>query len=154
MDRAPHGLNESLADRKPKSGPFGLCRKERQENPRHVLGADPFSIILYRDFKKRCPHTARRRLPPIPTFPFRGGEPIHERKSTGANLPYHHFEHPALGGVTVLGSPVHLDGDGFTPGPPTAAFGSEASTILAWAGFTDRDVDRLLAGGAVTPTVS
>jgi crotonobetainyl-CoA:carnitine CoA-transferase CaiB-like acyl-CoA transferase len=33
-----------------------------------------------------------------------------------ANGMFHRFEHPALP-VTVLGSPVHLDGDGFTPGP-------------------------------------
>jgi len=54
----------------------------------------------------------------------------------------------------VLGSPVHLDGDGFTPGPPTAAFGSEARAILEWSGFTQRDVERLLAGGAVKPTLA
>jgi crotonobetainyl-CoA:carnitine CoA-transferase CaiB-like acyl-CoA transferase len=71
-----------------------------------------------------------------------------------ANEMFHRFEHPALGTVTVLGSPVHLDGDGFTPGPPTAAFGSEGRAILEWAGFDKRDVDRLLAGGAVKPTLA
>jgi hypothetical protein len=65
---------------------------------------------------------------------------------------FHRFEHPALGTVTVLGSPVHLDEDGFKPGPPTAAFGSEARKILEWAGFDERDVHRLVSGGAVTPT--
>jgi CoA:oxalate CoA-transferase len=59
--------------------------------------------------------------------------------------------HPALGAVTVLGSPVHLDGGGFAPGPPTPPFGSETREILCWAGFGDADVARLLAGGAVTP---
>src|SRR5262249_46796700 len=71
-----------------------------------------------------------------------------------ANQMFHRFEPPALGTVTVLGSPVRLDGDAFTPGPPTAAFGSEARSILEWAGFTRRDVDRLLAGGAVKPALS
>jgi len=37
------------------------------------------------------------------------------------------------------------------PGPPTAAFGTEVRAILTWAGFGERDVERLLAGGAVTP---
>jgi CoA:oxalate CoA-transferase len=67
-----------------------------------------------------------------------------------ANGMFHRFEHPALGAVTVLGSPVRLGADGFTPGPPTAAFGSEARAILEWAGFPAPDVDRLLAAGAVT----
>jgi crotonobetainyl-CoA:carnitine CoA-transferase CaiB-like acyl-CoA transferase len=71
-----------------------------------------------------------------------------------ANQMFHRLEHPALGPVTVLGSPVRLDNEGFTPGPPTAAFGSEARTILEWAGFDQRDVERLLSGGAVKPTAS
>ena len=66
-----------------------------------------------------------------------------------ANGMFHRLEHPALGTVTVLGSPVHVDGGGFVPGPPTAAFGSETRTILQWAGFRGGDVERLLAGGAV-----
>ena len=68
-----------------------------------------------------------------------------------ANAMFQRFEHPTLGPVTVLGPPVQVDAGGFLPGPPTAAFGSEARAILAWAGFGDRDVDRLIAGGAVTP---
>jgi hypothetical protein len=50
----------------------------------------------------------------------------------------------------VLGPPVQVDDSGFSPGPPTPAFGSEVRAILAWAGFSERDVERLLAGGAVT----
>ncbi len=68
-----------------------------------------------------------------------------------ANAMFQRFEHPTLGPVTVLGPPVQVDEGGFVPGPPTAAFGSEAGAILAWAGFAERDVERLLAGGAVTP---
>jgi CoA:oxalate CoA-transferase len=68
-----------------------------------------------------------------------------------ANAMFQRFEHPTLGPVTVLGPPVQVDDSGFVPGPPTAAFGSEARAILAWAGFGERDVDRLIAGGAVTP---
>jgi CoA:oxalate CoA-transferase len=67
-----------------------------------------------------------------------------------ANGMFYRFEHPALGTTTVLGSPVHLDDAGFMPGPPTAAFGSEARAILEGAGFGEADVQRLLAGGAVT----
>jgi formyl-CoA transferase len=59
-------------------------------------------------------------------------------------------DHPVLGPLTLLGSPVHLDGEGFVPAPPTRPFGSETRAILEWAGFGDTDVQRLMAGGAVT----
>ena len=68
-----------------------------------------------------------------------------------ANAMFQRVEHPTLGPFTVLGPPVQVDANGFVPGLPTAAFGSEARAILAWAGFAERDVDRLIAGGAVTP---
>jgi len=69
-----------------------------------------------------------------------------------ANEMFHRFDHPTVGPVTVLGPAVHLDEGGFAPGPHTPAFGSEARAILAWAGFAERDVQRLLDGGALTPT--
>ena len=69
-----------------------------------------------------------------------------------ANDMFHRFEHPTVGAVTVLGPPVRVGDGGFTPGPPTAAFGSEVPTILEWAGFESDDVKRLLDGGAVTPS--
>jgi hypothetical protein len=36
-------------------------------------------------------------------------------------------------------------------GPPTPPFGTETRAILRWAGFAEGEVERLLAGGAVTP---
>jgi crotonobetainyl-CoA:carnitine CoA-transferase CaiB-like acyl-CoA transferase len=68
-----------------------------------------------------------------------------------ANGMFHRYEHPALGPVTVLGAPVAQGDGGFAPGPPTPPFGSETRQILGWAGFGERDVERLVAGGAVTP---
>jgi hypothetical protein len=65
---------------------------------------------------------------------------------------FQRFTHPTLGAITVLGPPVQVDDGGFVPGPPTAAFGSEVRAILGWAGFGERDIERLVAGGAVTPT--
>jgi crotonobetainyl-CoA:carnitine CoA-transferase CaiB-like acyl-CoA transferase len=69
-----------------------------------------------------------------------------------ANAMFAHQEHPTLGPLTVFGPPVRLDAEGFMAGPPTLPFGSEARAILEWAGFAHRDVDRLLAGGAVSPS--
>jgi crotonobetainyl-CoA:carnitine CoA-transferase CaiB-like acyl-CoA transferase len=69
-----------------------------------------------------------------------------------ANGMFTRQDHPALGTLTVLGTPVFLDGGGFAPGRPTAAFGSETQAILEWAGFGGADVERLLGSGAVTPS--
>jgi CoA:oxalate CoA-transferase len=69
-----------------------------------------------------------------------------------ANAMFQRFTHPTLGAITVLGPPVQVDDGGFVPGLPTAAFGSEVRAILGWAGFGERDIERLVAGGAVTPT--
>ena len=77
---------------------------------------------------------------------------IIDDEQPAANAMFHRFDHPTAGPVTVLGPAVHLDDGGFAPGPHTAAFGSETRAILEWAGFADRDVQRLLAGGALTPT--
>jgi crotonobetainyl-CoA:carnitine CoA-transferase CaiB-like acyl-CoA transferase len=77
---------------------------------------------------------------------------ILDDEQPAANGMFHRLEHPGVGPVTVLGPPVRVDGAGFVPGPPTAPFGSEARAILAWAGFAEPDVRRLLDGGAVTPS--
>jgi hypothetical protein len=37
-----------------------------------------------------------------------------------------------------------MDGGGFRPGAPTAAFGSEARAILGEIGFSEGEVDELL----------
>ncbi|HEV8583915.1 MAG TPA: CoA transferase [Methylomirabilota bacterium] len=68
-----------------------------------------------------------------------------------ANDMFHRFAHQTLGPVTVLGPPVRVDEGGFAPGPVTPPFGSETRAILEWAGFAAADLERLLAGGAVTP---
>ena len=68
-----------------------------------------------------------------------------------ANTMLHRHEHPGLGPVTVLGSPLAQGEGGFAPALPVAPFGSEARALLEWAGFIEPDVERLLAGGAVTP---
>jgi CoA:oxalate CoA-transferase len=70
-----------------------------------------------------------------------------------ANDMFHRYDHPALGPVTVLGTPVRQGDHGFIPGPSTAPLGTETREILAWAGFDPAAVTRLLASGAVTPRV-
>jgi formyl-CoA transferase len=79
---------------------------------------------------------------------------ILDHEQPAANAMFHRFDHHTLGPVTVLGPPVHLGDGGFAPAPATPAFGSETRAILEWAGFTEPNVQRLLAGGAVTPTAT
>lgn len=74
-----------------------------------------------------------------------------DAEQPAANDMFHHYEHPALGRVTVVSAPVAVGEGGFVPGPPTPPFGSEVGAILTWAGFSDSAVERLRAGGAVTP---
>jgi crotonobetainyl-CoA:carnitine CoA-transferase CaiB-like acyl-CoA transferase len=74
-----------------------------------------------------------------------------DAEQPAANGMFHRFTHPALGPVTVLGSPLAQGEGGFAPGPLTPPLGSETRAILAWAGFGPADLERLIAGGAVTP---
>jgi crotonobetainyl-CoA:carnitine CoA-transferase CaiB-like acyl-CoA transferase len=64
-----------------------------------------------------------------------------------ANGLLHDLDHPLLGRVRVLAPPVHLDGGGFQPAPPTAPYGSETRVILRGLGFTDAEVTGFLTEG-------
>ena len=64
-----------------------------------------------------------------------------------ANGFVHDLPHPALGPVRVLAPPLTLDGEGFTPAPATAAFGSETTALLETLGFSPDEVAKLLETG-------
>ncbi len=64
-----------------------------------------------------------------------------------ANGMYHDLQHPALGTVRVISTPLAMDGKGFVPAPATPPFGSEARTILTDLGFSDADIDAMLRDG-------
>ncbi len=61
-----------------------------------------------------------------------------------ANGMLHTFAHPEAGDVTALSPPVRLDGDGFRPRDPTAAFASETRDILAELGFSEPETNALI----------
>jgi crotonobetainyl-CoA:carnitine CoA-transferase CaiB-like acyl-CoA transferase len=67
-----------------------------------------------------------------------------------ANRMLHDVPHPTLGPVRVLSPPIDLDSEGFRPSPATPPFGSETREILRGAGFTDRDIEALIAEGVTT----
>ncbi len=65
-----------------------------------------------------------------------------------ANGMLHDIDHPALGKVRVLSTPVTLGAGGFVPSGPTPPFGSEVREILASLGFATGDVERFIEDGA------
>jgi crotonobetainyl-CoA:carnitine CoA-transferase CaiB-like acyl-CoA transferase len=69
-----------------------------------------------------------------------------------ANGFFHDLPHPTVGSVRVLAPPIRLDGGGFRPGGPVAAFASETRAILCELGFKDGEVDQLVAAGATRET--
>jgi crotonobetainyl-CoA:carnitine CoA-transferase CaiB-like acyl-CoA transferase len=87
----------------------------------------------------------------IPASAVRLPVEILDDPQTTANAMVHRYDHQALGPVAVLGPPVALGEGGFAPGPATPPFGSEVREILTSAGFGATQIERLLAGGAVTP---
>jgi len=64
-----------------------------------------------------------------------------------ANGMLHDVTHPALGRLRVLASPVLLDGGGFVSAPVTPPFGSETREILGGLGFSNSEVETLVAEG-------
>lgn len=64
-----------------------------------------------------------------------------------ANGMLHTFPHPEAGDVTAPAPPVRLDGDGFRPREPTAAFASETRDILVELGFAELETNALIEAG-------
>ena len=69
-----------------------------------------------------------------------------------ANRMLHDLDHPALGTVRVVSTPVKMDGPGFQPAAVTRPFGSETREILAGLGFSAGEVADLLREGATRET--
>ena len=81
----------------------------------------------------------------LPAAAVRFAVEMFEDDQTRANGFLYDLPHPALGPVRVLAPPVKLDGEGFRPGAATPPFGSETRAILAAAGFTEGEIDALVA---------
>ena len=62
-----------------------------------------------------------------------------------ANDMFHRLEHPEAGDFTVLSPPVSMDGHGFRSREATRRFASETRGLLAEIGFSDAEIDDLLA---------
>lgn len=84
----------------------------------------------------------------LPGASVRFAMEMFEDEQTLANGFLYDLPHPALGPVRVLAPPVKLDGDGFQPGAATPPFGSETRAILKDVGFSEGDIDALVAAKA------
>ena len=74
-------------------------------------------------------------------FPVELFEDEHAR----ANGMFHRLEHPEAGDFTVLSPPVSMDGDGFRSREATGRFASETRGLLEEIGFSNTEIDDLLA---------
>jgi crotonobetainyl-CoA:carnitine CoA-transferase CaiB-like acyl-CoA transferase len=80
----------------------------------------------------------------VPAGAVRFSVELFDDEQALANGFVHDLPHPVLGPVRVLAPPVKLDGDGFQPGAPTAAFASQTRAILGELGFEAAAIDELL----------
>jgi crotonobetainyl-CoA:carnitine CoA-transferase CaiB-like acyl-CoA transferase len=72
---------------------------------------------------------------------------LFDDEQLAANRMLHNLEHYAHGTMTVLSPPLSLDEDGFRPGQPTQPFGADSGAILSQLGFSQNEIDELMAAG-------
>lgn len=83
----------------------------------------------------------------VPVATVRQPVELYDDEQINANGYLHKFTHPTAGNMTVVAPPLRLDEDGFKPGAPTPAFGSETRSLLQELGFTPQQVDELVDAG-------
>jgi crotonobetainyl-CoA:carnitine CoA-transferase CaiB-like acyl-CoA transferase len=88
----------------------------------------------------------------VPNAQVRFNVEMFEDPQALANNFFHDLPHPTVGPVRVLAPPIRIDGDGFQPGAPTAAFASETRAILREIGFDEREAEDLVKAGATRDT--
>ena len=89
----------------------------------------------------------RLRTAGVPVSKVRMPIELHGDEQVEANNMFHTFVHPEAGNMTIVAPPLSLDENGFRPGAPTPAFGSEARSILSEVGLNNREIDNLFANG-------
>lgn len=85
----------------------------------------------------------------VPVSPVKFPVELFEDEQAAANGMFHHLHHAEAGAFTVLSPPVKLDGEGFRSREPTAPFASETRTILGELGFSDAQIDALVAAEVI-----
>jgi crotonobetainyl-CoA:carnitine CoA-transferase CaiB-like acyl-CoA transferase len=123
---------------------YGGAIKDRDALERHyaALGTRVEALLASRTSAEWKQIFDKRGLPGASV---RFAMEMFEDEQTLANGFLYDLPHPALGPVRVLAPPVKLDGDGFQPGAATPPFGSETRAILKDVGFSEGDIDTLVA---------
>jgi crotonobetainyl-CoA:carnitine CoA-transferase CaiB-like acyl-CoA transferase len=120
----------------------GIRDREALERHYAALGARVEALLASRTSAEWKQIFDKRGLP---AAAVRFAVEMFEDEQTRANGFLYDLPHPALGPVRVLAPPVKLDGAGFRTGAATPPFGSETRAILAAAGFSEAEIDALVA---------
>jgi crotonobetainyl-CoA:carnitine CoA-transferase CaiB-like acyl-CoA transferase len=122
----------------------GGAIKEREALERHytALGRRVEAVLASRTSAEWKQIFDKRGLPGASV---RFAMEMFEDEQTLANGFLYDLPHPALGPVRVLAPPVKLDGHGFQPGGATPPFGSETREILKTTGFSEAEIEALIA---------
>ena len=89
--------------------------------------------------------TARLNKVGVPVAQVRFPVEMFDDDQAHANGMLHRLHHPTAGDFTVLAPPVAMDGEGFRPREAVQPFASESRAILGDLGFSDAEVDALVA---------
>ncbi len=90
---------------------------------------------------------SRLRAAGVPVSAVKFPVELFDDEHVRANGMLYTFPHPEAGDVTAPAPPVRLDGDGFRPREPTAAFASETRDLLAELGFSAAETEALIEDG-------
>ena len=83
----------------------------------------------------------------VPVSIVKMSQELYADEQVNQNGFLHRLAHPEAGTMTVVAPPLSLDETGFSPGEPTARFGSETVTILGELGFTPQTVEEFVRQG-------
>ena len=86
----------------------------------------------------------------IPAGPVRFIEEMFDDPQVVANGLVDEFVHSEEGAVRMVGPYAHFSGTQLSHAPPSPALGEHTAEILAWLGYTPKEVERLREDGAVT----
>ena len=81
----------------------------------------------------------------VPVAQVRFPVEMFDDEQAHANGMFHRLRHPTAGDFTVLAPPVGINGEGFRPREAVQPFASESRAILGELGFSEAEVDALIA---------
>ena len=100
--------------------------------------------------ERRCGHwLARCEAVGIPCGPINSYAEVFSDPQVLARDMVVETQHPTLGSIRTLGTPLKLSETPLTPGRPAPALGADTDAILGEAGFSDQEIATLRSAGVV-----